>query len=90
MALMTDPVRDQVADIAAEILGLRRDDVEKAQTLESLPTFSSFRIMEIVERAESEFHVELDPNDLVPDKLFRLDALCQTLREASRRAGVAL
>jgi acyl carrier protein len=43
----------------------------------SLPRFSSFRLVEIIERLEGELGVELDPADLVPENLHRVDDLCR-------------
>ncbi|GGP78678.1 hypothetical protein GCM10010185_60620 [Saccharothrix coeruleofusca] len=44
--------------------------------LSDLPTFSSFRVVTIVERTEEELGVEVDAAELTPDNLHRLDALC--------------
>ncbi|WFE41151.1 phosphopantetheine-binding protein [Micromonospora sp. WMMD998] len=68
-------VRDTVVDIAAEILGVDPTTLRATPALTDLPTFNSFRIVEIVERVEERLEVEVDPADLTPDNLTRLDTL---------------
>ena len=48
-------------------------------TLGDIPGFSSFRMMEIVERLESDLGVEFAAEDLVPEKLTHVDGLCRAV-----------
>ncbi|WP_258903244.1 hypothetical protein [Actinokineospora sp. UTMC 2448] len=78
-------MRDRVLNAAADVLTVERAALEGLPGLDTLPTYSSFKVMEIVDRVERELDVELDPDDLVPANLLRLDALCRTFRRAQKR-----
>jgi acyl carrier protein len=85
--MSTDEIRSAVAEIAADVFGVDAAAVTTAPTLTALPTFNSFRIVEVVERVEESLGVEVDPAELIPDNLTRLDALtamfARTLRTPS-------
>jgi acyl carrier protein len=78
-------VHGSVIRAAASALAVDRMTVAATETLVELPTFNSFRIVEIIERLEEQLNVELDPADLVPDNLNRVDALCALFEQAVRR-----
>lgn len=83
-------VRAVVIDITAEVLGVDQAALQAAPTLTALPSFNSFRIVEIVERVEEQLDVEVEPGDLTPDNLTRLDTLTALFARAalgSRAAG---
>ncbi|WP_186156450.1 hypothetical protein [Burkholderia gladioli] len=69
--------------VAAEVAAVLRVDAAALRAGEPFtiaPTFSSFRIVEIVERLEERLGVSFDPDDLVPENLHRLDDLCRIAR----------
>jgi acyl carrier protein len=76
-------VRDTVTDTAAAVLAVEPDTLIAADALTTVPTFNSFRIIEIVERLEESLEVEVDPADLVPDNLTRLSALAALFERAT-------
>ncbi|GAB2975396.1 phosphopantetheine-binding protein [Amycolatopsis acidiphila] len=69
----------------ATVLGLPEQLVEQGE-LTNLPAFSSLRMIEIVERLERVFAVEFPPGSLLPEKLVRVDDLCELVRDARRQA----
>lgn len=75
-------LREQVAAEAGAALRVPASVLLDGAELRSLPAFSSFRMIEIVERLEDRFHVEVSPDDLVPENLRDLDALCRTVTRA--------
>ncbi|MFI5972732.1 acyl carrier protein [Streptomyces sp. NPDC051452] len=78
-----DPeLRRRVAAVAAGILGVPSEVLLAGATFDSLPSFSSFRLVEIVERVESELGRELDADELIPENLRRVDDLCRIARPA--------
>ncbi|WBB78733.1 acyl carrier protein [Micromonospora sp. WMMD882] len=79
-------VRDTVVDIAADVLGVDPTTLHATPTLTDLPTFNSFRIVEIVERVEERLDVEVDPADLTPDNLTRLDTLTALFERTAQGA----
>lgn len=79
-------VQDTVIDTAAEVLAVGREDLTAAGTLKELPTFSSFRVVDIVERLEESLGVEIDPADLTPENLHHLDALCELFTRSTAGA----
>jgi acyl carrier protein len=78
-------VRGAVIDVVADTLAVDRATVSAAATLAALPTFNSFRAVEIVERLEERLGVELDAADLVPDNLNRIGSLCALFERAALR-----
>jgi acyl carrier protein len=65
-------VRDTVATVLAVDPATLAPDLDLA----TLPTFSSFRVVTILERIEDTLGVEVDADDLTPENLHRLDTLC--------------
>ncbi|GHH45257.1 acyl carrier protein [Streptomyces candidus] len=78
-----------VIDTTAEVLGVDRAALHAAPTLTALPSFNSFRIVEIVERVEEQLDVEVEPGDLTPDNLTRLDTLTALFCRAALGSGIA-
>ncbi|MGC5040331.1 MULTISPECIES: hypothetical protein [unclassified Streptomyces] len=81
-------VRAVVTGITAEVLGVERTDLHGTGALTDLPTFSSFRIVEIVERVEEELDTEVEASELTPDNLSRLDTLIALFERTLRTSGV--
>ncbi|MER5880436.1 acyl carrier protein [Streptomyces sp. NPDC060235] len=78
-----DPeLRRRVAAVAADVLGVPSDTLLDGAAFDALPSFSSFRLVEIVERVESELGRELDADELIPENLRRVDDLCRIARPA--------
>ncbi|MFF4397098.1 phosphopantetheine-binding protein [Streptomyces sp. NPDC001480] len=84
----TPDVRTVVTGISAEVLGVDQADLHSTSTLTQLPTFSSFRIVEIVERVEEELDTEVEASELTPDNLSRLDTLIALFERTLRASGV--
>ncbi|WP_046728620.1 hypothetical protein [Streptomyces humi] len=82
-------LRGTVAGVAAAVLGTGVEPLLAGRLLSEVPRFSSFRIVEIVERLEDELHFEFDAEDLVPENLHDIDAICAIVRR-SLNAGPAL
>ncbi|WP_439380880.1 acyl carrier protein [Amycolatopsis lexingtonensis] len=70
-------VRKSVTAVIGTVLGT--EPPADARTLGDIPGFSSFRMMEIVERLESDLGVEFAAEDLVPEKLTHVDGLCRAV-----------
>lgn len=86
---MTTPdVRSVVTEITAEVLGVGQADLRAVGALTDLPTFSSFRIVEIVERIEEELDTEVAAGELTPDNLTRLDTLVALFERAAVGSGM--
>ncbi|KIF77586.1 hypothetical protein QR77_34605 [Streptomyces sp. 150FB] len=75
-------LRRTVAGVAAAVLGTSAEPLLNGQLLSDVPQFSSFRIVEIVERLEDELHFEFDADDLVPENLHDIDAICAIVRRS--------
>ncbi|WP_439944259.1 hypothetical protein [Streptomyces sp. BBFR115] len=84
----TPDVRAVVTGTTAEILGVDQADLHGAAALTDLPTFSSFRIVEIVERVEEELDTEVEASELTPDNLSRLDTLIALFERTLNADGV--
>ncbi|MEV0704762.1 acyl carrier protein [Saccharopolyspora sp. NPDC050389] len=72
--------RRSVAGVVASVLDVAEQQLLGGVSFTSLPRFSSFRLVEIVERLESELGADIDAADLLPENLHRLDDLCQVIR----------
>jgi acyl carrier protein len=79
-----ESLRRAVASVVGAVLGVPGSRLLDGAEFTSMPRFSSFRLVEIIERLESELGIELDPADLVPENLHRVDDLCRIAR--GRRA----
>ena len=75
-------LRGTVAGVAAAVLGTGVEPLLNGQLLSDVPRFSSFRIVEIVERLEEQLHFEFDADDLVPENLHDIDAICAIVRRS--------
>lgn len=75
-------IREKVIDTAAQVLAVNQDDLVSAKALTDLATFSSFRIVDIIERLEEQLGVQIDAADLTPGNLHHLDALCELFTQA--------
>jgi hypothetical protein len=75
--LGTAGVRERVAAEVADILGAPVADILAGTEFRAFPTFSSFRLIDIVERLEDRLALYLAPDDLVPENLRDLDSLCR-------------
>ncbi|BDM69105.1 hypothetical protein HEK616_25920 [Streptomyces nigrescens] len=75
-----DALRDRVAAVAAEVLGVEVAGLLDGAPFDSFPSFSSFRLIEIIERLETALGRELDADALVPENLRRVDDLCRIAR----------
>jgi acyl carrier protein len=84
--LTGEALRRAVAAIASGVLGVTEARLLNGLEFTSLPRFSSFRLVEIIERLEDELGVELDPADLVPENLHRVDDLCRIAKQTGIRA----
>lgn len=73
-------VRESVTSVIGTVLGT--EPPAGAGALGEIPGFSSFRMMEIVERIESDLGVEFAAEDLVPEKLTHVDGLCRAVLAA--------
>ncbi|MEV4443085.1 acyl carrier protein, partial [Streptomyces sp. NPDC049577] len=74
-----EELRRTVAEVAASVLATDPGPLLAGTPLTDVPAFSSFRIVEIVERLESELGVEFAPDDLVPENLHEIDAICRVV-----------
>ncbi len=74
-------------DIAAEVA--RALDVDAATLLDTgmdlttLAGFTSFRMVDLIDRLEARFDIELDSDDLVPENLKSMDGLCRIVHNAA-------
>jgi hypothetical protein len=75
-----------VRDTAAAVLAVNPRTLTGSADLTALPTFNSFRVVTIVERAEEALGVEVDASELTPDNLHRLDNLCGLFVRATAKA----
>lgn len=51
--------------------------------LAALPGFTSFRMVDIIDRLEAQLDLEFDADDLVPENLRSMDGLCRIVRSAT-------
>ncbi|TWV47504.1 acyl carrier protein [Streptomyces misionensis] len=83
------PLRDRVAGTIAAVLGVDDAAVRDAESLAHLPGFTSFRVVEIVERLEQELSVECAADDLVPENLHHLDGVGRIVLSALHAAPLS-
>ncbi|MES4908563.1 MULTISPECIES: acyl carrier protein [unclassified Streptomyces] len=81
--------RRTVAEVAARVLGTDPQPLLQGASLTDVPGFSSFRVVEIIERLESELAIEFPADDLVPENLHHIDAICRIVRRSARLATSA-
>lgn len=75
-------LRERVAAVAATVLGVDPAPLLDGRPLADVPGFSSFRVVEIVERIEHELFLEFAASDLVPENLHEVDAICRIVLRA--------
>ncbi|MFF5425399.1 MULTISPECIES: acyl carrier protein [unclassified Streptomyces] len=80
----TDPLRTAVAEEAAAVLRVPAAELLAGRALTDVPGFSSFRMVDIVERIEERLDIEFDAADLVPENLHDLGGLCRITARAHR------
>ncbi|MEV1026113.1 acyl carrier protein [Streptomyces sp. NPDC050264] len=80
------PLRDRVADTVAAVLTVDVAGVLDADSLADLPGFTSFRVVEIIERLEHDLSVECAADDLVPENLHHLDGIGRIVLSALHTA----
>jgi len=77
--------RPVVLAAIAAVLRIDEADVLAAGSLRELPGFNSFRLVEIIERAEGVLGVELSDEDFTPETLTHAAALCAAFATALPR-----
>jgi acyl carrier protein len=81
--------RGVVLDELGAITGLDAASLEAGTELRSLPGFSSFRLADLIDRAEQRLGLQLDPDDLTADSLRTVASLCELFVMAAGRASEA-
>ncbi|MFI9569246.1 hypothetical protein [Streptomyces rishiriensis] len=81
-------LRARVAAAAGAVLKADPAALLQGRPLADVPGFTSFRVVEIVERLERELSVEFDADDLVPENLHHVDGICRIVLRA-QPAGTA-
>ena len=76
-------VREIVVQTAAQVLAVDPATLQNGGPLTEVPSFSSFRVVEIIERAEEALGVELAAAELTPDNLHHLDRLCAVFERSA-------
>ncbi|MER7625342.1 hypothetical protein [Streptomyces sp. NPDC126503] len=79
-----DALRTAVAEEAAAVLRVPAAALLAGRALSEVPGFSSFRMVDIVERIEERLGIEFDADDLVPENLHDLSGLCRITTRAHR------
>lgn len=69
-------IEQAVIEHASTVLAVDPATLSRTRKLTDLPTFSSFRIVDIVERVERSLGLEVDAALLTPDNLHDLAGLC--------------
>ncbi len=77
-------LRGRIAAAAAEVLGAPPTELLAGVPFVDVPGFSSFRLVEIVERIEDRLGVLFDPDDLVPENLHDVTTLCRIVTNVRR------
>ncbi|MFM9368738.1 acyl carrier protein [Streptomyces sp. Da 82-17] len=81
-------LREQVAAAAGTVLRADPAALLDGRALADMPGYTSFRVVEIVERLERELSLEFAADDLVPENLHHVDGLCRIVLRA-RSASTA-
>ncbi|MFD8194741.1 hypothetical protein [Streptomyces wuyuanensis] len=76
------PLRARVAAAAGAVLKADPADLLDGRPLADVPGFTSFRVVEIVERLERELSLEFVADDLVPENLHHVDGICRMVLRA--------
>jgi acyl carrier protein len=69
-------VKAVVVTAIGEVLRVTEDTVRAASALRELPGFNSFRLVDIIERAETQLDVRLKDEDLTAESIRDVEALC--------------
>jgi hypothetical protein len=77
-----DPVRTMLVDLLCRALGVGPEAVRSARELRELPGFNSFRLVDVIEQAESRLGVRLAPSRISASSLGDLGALCEIFTDA--------
>lgn len=72
---MTIDLRARVTSAVADVLAAPPEAVAGAESLFDLDGFDSITVVAVLERLEGELHIEVDPDDIVPEAFDNLDAL---------------
>lgn len=80
-------LRALVIGTAAEVLGVAPADLAADGTLTAYATYTSFRVLDIVESLERKVGIEVDADALVPANLRHVDSLCRLLAGPDAGAG---
>ncbi|MET8944511.1 acyl carrier protein [Streptomyces sp. NPDC004542] len=75
-------LRERVAASAGAVLRTDPAALLDGRPLADVPGFTSFRVVEIVERLERELSVEFVADDLVPENLHHVDGICRIVLRA--------
>ncbi|MCF3103090.1 acyl carrier protein [Streptomyces roseoverticillatus] len=75
-------LRERVAAVTAAVLRTDPAALLDGQPLAAVPGFTSFRVVEIVERLERELSLEFAADDLVPEHLHHIDGICRIVLRA--------
>ena len=70
-------VQDRAAETLAEVLRLPVEEVRAGGSPLDLPGFDSIVAVELLERLETEFDVEVPPELIVPEAFESLDTLAE-------------
>ncbi len=71
----TGPVRAAVLDVASRVLGVDRAALAAGRSFVDIPTFSSFRLVDILEQVELALGLELPAAELLPERLHDADTM---------------
>jgi acyl carrier protein len=86
--MQTAHIRQTVIDTVAEVLTVEPDAVLAVRELTELPGYTSFAILDVIQRVEEALGAEAAAADLTPENLHRLDGLCQIFaRYSSAQRG---
>jgi acyl carrier protein len=80
--------RAVVLEELTAITGLDLTAPDPDAELRSLPGFNSFRLLDLIERAERRLGLQLDPDELTGDSLRTIASLCELFTRAGRRRQV--
>lgn len=81
-AAVPAPLRGHVAAAAGAVLKADPAALLDGRPLADVPGFTSFRVVEIVERLERELSLEFAADDLVPENLHHVDGICRIVLRA--------
>ncbi|MBO4204634.1 acyl carrier protein [Micromonospora echinofusca] len=75
-------LRDRVAATVGGVLAVPVDSVTAAVSLFDLPGFDSVAVVTVLDRLESDFDVEVDPDEIGPEVFESLDTLTDLVGRA--------